>query len=167
MWLYEFIEYNNVSTNYDDLILYLSSKPFIWSVKRDEDRAKKGLELRDIFADSYGFDRKFWTDFMPEKCTMLEMMIALSKSCENIICDPEYGDRTAKWFWMMVENLGLSEMDKFNFDRDYCDEVVDRMLKRRYLRDGRGGLFVTKNPKIDMRKAEIWYQANVWLEENF
>lgn len=98
---------------------------------------------------------------------MLEMMIALAISCDNVIFDPEYGERTANWFWMMIKNMGLEEMDKYNFDRDYCDEVVDRMLKRRYLRDGRGGLFVTKNPKIDMRKAEIWYQANTWLEENF
>ena len=95
------------------------------------------------------------------------MMISLSMKIDDVIFDPTYGDRTSEWFWIMIKNLGLDCMSKYDFDKDYCEDIIDRLLKRRYLRDGRGGLFITKNPKIDMRKAEIWYQANVWLEENF
>lgn len=152
---------------YADLLLYLSGKPFTWSMKRDQDRARNGLALRKNFSEYSEVDPDFWVGKMPDQCSMLEMMIALAMACDDIIFDPDYGTRTAEWFWMMVDNLGLSNMDKYFFDKEYCDEVVDVMLKRRYFKNGRGGLFTTRNPKIDMRKAEIWYQANVWLEENF
>ena len=166
-WLYQFIELNDQIQWFTDLLLYLSGKVFRWTVKRDEDRAKNGLALRTSFAMHTRCPYDFWVNYLPEQCTVLEMMIALAMSIDDVIYDPDYGDRTAVWFWKMIDNLGLGRMNKYDFDKDYCNEVIDRFLKRRYLRDGRGGLFTTRNPKIDMRKAEIWYQANIFLEENF
>lgn len=166
-WLYDFIQLNDYVNKYGQLLLYLSGQKFTWSVHHDDNRAKDGNALRKEFSSFYKLPDDFWIGKIPEECSLLEMMIALSMRCDDVIFTPENGDRYNLWFWEMIKNIGLDEMDKFNFDKAYCDEVVDRLLKRRYLRDGRGGFFRTRNPKIDMRKAEIWYQMNVWLEENF
>lgn len=166
-WLYSLIELGNNLSEYGQLLLYLSGKAFTWTVKKDADRAAHGYELRRSFSDYFYVQEDFWVGKMPEPCSILEMMIALAMKCDDIIYDPKFGNRTPEWFWMMIDNLGLSGMDRLNFDKDYCDEIIERFLKRRYLRDGRGGLFRTRYSQIDMRKSEIWYQANVWLEENF
>ena len=157
-WLYSRIEFGENIQDYGQLLLYLSGVEFTWTIKHDGDRAEDGHYLRSEFGSDID---------IPVYCSVLEMMIALAIRCDEIIYDPEYGDRVGLIFWCMVDNLGLTEMDKFNFDKDFCDEVITTFLKRRYLRDGRGGLFVTRNPKIDMRKSEIWYQMGTWIEENF
>lgn len=166
-WLYGFIDLSDKIDRYSQLLIYLSGKKFTWSVRHDGNRAEDGYALRENFASAFGLNEDFWVDRMPEHCSMLEMMIALSIRADDIVYTPEEGERTAYWFWEMVDNMGLDEMDKFGFDRIFCDEIIDQFLNHRYLRDGRGGLFRTRNPKIDMRKSEIWYQMNVWLEENF
>lgn len=166
-WLYDYIDPDGELRNrYGQLLLYLSGKPFTWSVQFDGNRAEDGRALRDEFAAAFGIDDVL-NSVMPDRCSVLEMMIALAMRCDDIVYTPEDGDRTSKWFWLMIDNLGLSDMDKFNFDKDICDEIVNRFLLRRYLRNGKGGLFVTQNPEIDMRKAEIWYQMNEWIENNF
>ena len=92
------------------------------------------------------------------------MIVALALRCETIMEDPDYGDRTGKWFWGMIESLGLKSMDDTSFNRDYVDDVIDIFLSRGYGRDGRGGLFTIKHPKRDLRTVEIWYQMNWYLD---
>ena len=166
-WLYSFIDLGDKIHDYESLLLYLSGKQFTWSVKHDGNRAEDGYALRESFASTFDIHDDFWIGRMPDHCSMLEMMIALAMRADDIVYTPDEGERVSYWFWEMVDNMGLASMDRYNFDKSYCDEVIDRLLKRRYLRDGRGGLFHTNDPKIDMRKSEIWYQMNVWLEENF
>lgn len=166
-WLYDYIDPNcDLRETYGQLLLYLSGKAFTWSVKYDSNRAEDGRALRDGFASEFHADSLIMGT-LPDRCSMLEMMIALAMRCDDIVYTPEDGERVDQWFWMMIRNLGLDDMDKWNFDKDICDEIVNRFLNRRYLRNGKGGLFVTRDPEIDMRKAEIWYQMNEWLDENF
>lgn len=161
-WLFDIIRFDDYCDRYERLLLYLSGRQFTWLVDHDENRAEDGFALRWKFSDE-----DFWTGRLPSRCSVLEMMIALSMRCEDVVYDPDEGDRVADWFWEMVCNLGLMCMDNAHFDRGYCDEVIDDFLLRRYGRDGYGGLFSTRNPKINMRKSEIWYQMNTWIEENF
>ena len=161
-WLFDIIRFDDYCDRYERLLLYLSGRQFTWLVDHDENRAEDGFALRWKFSDV-----DFWTGRLPSRCSVLEMMIALSMRCEDVLFDPDTGDRTAIWFWKMIENLGLLEMDNVHFDRQYCREIIDDLLDRRYDRDGNGGLFYTSNPKINMRKSEIWYQMNTWISENF
>ena len=79
--------------------------------------------------------------------------------------DFEMGDRTGQWFWGMIENLELIQMTDGYFDEDYVEEVVYRLLNREYKRNGKGGLFTVTRQNVDMRTAEIWYQAAFYFNE--
>ena len=93
------------------------------------------------------------------------MMIALAIRCENDIMDnPNMGDRTSQWFWGMITNLGLGSMTDRNFDIRYVDEIIERFLDRKYEPDGKGGLFRIRHFNRDLRKVEIWYQLCWYLD---
>ena len=161
-WLFDLIRLDDYCDRYERLLLYLSGRQFTWIVNHDENRAEDGYSLRKKFSDV-----NFWAGRLPLKCSVLEMMIALSIRCEDVVYNPEDGDRIALWFWEMIDNMGLMCMDNMHFDQGYCCEVVDKFLERRYERNGKGGLFSTKDVTTNMRKSEIWYQMQTWICENF
>ena len=95
---------------------------------------------------------------------MLEMLVSVAISCEEIMDDPQIGNRTGQWFWNMIVNLGLGSMIDSRFDKEYVDEVVRRFLNRQYDPDGTGGLFTIRNCDVDLRTVEIWYQLCWYLD---
>jgi hypothetical protein len=93
------------------------------------------------------------------------MMVALALRCEEHLMDnPDIGDRTADWFWDMVQSLGLSEMDDAHFDPRFTEDVLQKFIRREYEADGHGSLFVVEDSHRDMRATEIWYQMMWYLE---
>lgn len=158
-WMYDLVCKNRYSNaiSYRKLLSRLHSTEFVYSIPRDENRAEDGLDLRYEFAMEQ--DCKDIIAYLEGPCSVLEMMIALAKRCENnIMYDPDIGDRTGQWFWGMIVNLGLGSMTDSRFDRDYVDDVLERFLNRDYEPDGKGGLFTVKDCKKDLRDVEIWYQ---------
>lgn len=136
------------AATWNRLLLYLYRRGFTALMDMDENRAMDGLDLRR--EHGYISDRP---------CSVLEMMVALSRRCEvHIMSDPEYGDRTPQWFWEMVENLGLGDMDNYAFDESRAARIIDRFLARRYRANGKGGLFTIPNCPYDLRQVDIWYQ---------
>ena len=127
----------------------------------DENRANDGLDLRYRFCCENGYERSDLESELGNKpCSVLEMIIALAvRFEEQILQDPEYGDRTAQWFWKMLENMGLRFMNDLYFDAREAEDVIDRFLKREYSPDGSGGLFFIPECKRDLRRVETWYQA--------
>ena len=80
--------------------------------------------------------------------------------------DPDIGDRTGQWFWSMIENLGLSDMDDAEYDELYVHRIVKRFLDRGYKKNGEGGLFtIHHSAGRDLRNVEIWYQMCWYLDE--
>lgn len=100
-------------------------------------------------------------------CTVLEMLVALAVKCEeNIMDDPNYGNRTGQWFWKMITNLGLSTMYNNKFDKKIVNIVIEKFLDREYEPNGQGGLFVIRNCRKDLREVPIWQQL-CWYLDNF
>ena len=157
-WLVEKIDYGGIKERYFHLLDYLYYKEFTWILEMDENRAADGECLRN----EYEWDGRF------DGCSCLEMMIALAQRCEHsIMGDPKGIDQTYKWFWDMIENLGLDQYDDNNFSFDLVDDIVFDWLNRNYKYNGEGGLFPLKHPRQDQKEVEIWFQMCAWLNENY
>lgn len=145
--------------NYRTLLLYLHSVDFRYILPMDENRFEDGIDLRYRFGYEKGYVQPELDRLIPKPCSVFEMIVALALRCEeNIMADPEYGDRTGIWFWESIESLGLIEMTNKRFDEEYVYYVLDRFLDREYEPNGRGGLVTLENPPRDMRDVEIWAQ---------
>ena len=111
----------------------------------DANREEDGIDLRYRFITEVGIPKNYQEvyAYLDGPCSVLEMMIALAIRCEeSIMDDPDIGDRTSEWFWLMMKNLGLDYMSDRKFDRDIAEEKISIFLDRRYKRNGEGGLFV-------------------------
>lgn len=148
--------------SYRKLLMHLHNIEFTWFVPHDDNRADDGIQLRRRFAMDR--DDMRLMHYIGGPCSVLEMMVALAIRCEETIMDDALlGNRSGQWFWGMIKNLELNSMRDTNFDRDYVDDVIARLLNREYAPDGRGGLFTVKNCEYDMRTVEIWCQLSWYL----
>lgn len=140
----------------------LHSIEFRWLLPRDEHRAEDGVSLRYRYAVDKGFDKT--PAELAGKCSVLEMLAALAlRAEENFLADDAYGDRTGEWFWKMLTTMGIGRYSDDRFDKAKVEDAVQRFLDREYEPDGKGGLFIIKNPEKDLRDVEIWYQLLWWI----
>lgn len=166
-WMYQLVCKDAKGLSYRKLLCKLFDTPFNYTIAMDGNRAEDGVDLRYRFGYECGFDNSAVASCLDDKdCSVLEMMVALAIRCEEHIMDnPDIGDRTGKWFLDMIVNLGLEKMTDDHFDKRYVERILDRFLNREYERNGNGGLFTVHHSRIDMRSAEIWYQAMWYLDE--
>lgn len=169
-WIYNIICNDKYSkrVSYRKLLKHLHDREFTYILDMDGNRAEDGRDLRYKFACEYRSSRKntILNYLQDGPCTVLEMMVALAMRCEDQIMDnPDMGNRTGQWFWNMIVNLGLGSMSDSKFDEDYTDEVIDRLLNREYKANGEGGLFTVNNCRYDLRDVEIWYQMCWYLDD--
>lgn len=153
--------------SYQKLLYFLYNVDFRYTIPMDGNREADGIDLRYRFGYENSYNESLIASYLDNRpCSVLEMMIALAIRCEeNIMEDPEIGDRSGRWLWDMIVNLGLEDMNDTRFDERYVEEVVDRFLNRKYKKNGEGGLFKVRNPRRDMRTADIWYQMCWYLDE--
>lgn len=164
-WLIELISYDRFgNTSFIKLLTHLHETEFTYTIKKDSNREADGIDLRYRFA----LTMKKYPDaelYLDGPCSVLEMMVGLANRCEETIMDDtRYGDRTDQWFWQMINSLGLGSMYDELYDEAYVSSCIITFLKRRYSPDGRGGLFTIRGCKHDLRKVEIWYQLNWYLD---
>ena len=170
-WLCELVDADHESRSYIFLMRELFETEFSNAtanlIPNDDNRIADGLELREEYLEETKQRNHI---ILCGPCSLLEMIIALSKRMEDIIEKYDY----ISWFWEMIGNLEFLE-----FDDDYPvwrshgyipEEVylgINKLLKREYNRNGDGSLFPMNKAKRDMRKTEIWYQMNNYLVENY
>lgn len=133
----------------------------------DHNRVVDGLRLRDEFKAETRGNFKVKTG----PCSFLEMLIALARRLEfDVMQESKYGDRTVDWFWMFIENMGMSqatnEMWNLTWER-YVSRRLGKIQRKTYTRNGTGGLFVVnEHPDEDLRQIDIWWQLMWWVDEN-
>jgi len=167
-YLCDIINVETRRTSYFILAGILHNRDFTWFVPNDDNRTMDGLKLREQFAEKARYNVLYALNF---PCSMLEMLIGVARRMEDILYDCEQGDRTERWFWEIMSNLGLDRYTDMKYEDMYgkerIDVLIDAVLARTYKRNGKGGLFPLKNPKKDQRKVEIWYQMCAYLDENY
>ena len=168
-WIYDLIcgQRYQYAVSFRKLLIYLHDTEFTYLIPRDENRAKDGINLRYRFCLACGYDDSYGIimNILKGPCSVLEMMVALSIRCEEeIMDDPDLGDRTSQWFWRMIVSLGLGSMVDERFDISMVHDVVERFLNREYEPNGKGGLFTIRHCEYDLRDVEIWYQLCWYLD---
>lgn len=163
-WLLNFVCDRYHKKYYTKLLEALMTREFTYLIERDASRWTDGIELRQDFMDQFGVDDIAIAALYQTGCTVLEMMVGLSLRIErDIMSDPDMGSQAERWFWYMVDSLGLRNMDDARYDEDQVQEHLDIALERRYRPDGHGGFFLVRGTTKDLRKAEIWMQMNWYL----
>lgn len=167
-WLCEMVHIDQEERSYWLIAKDLHNRIFTPIIERDENRAMDGLELRDQFLENEWYSRG--GEFENDECTVLEMLVALAQRMDFEMnnADDDY-DRTAYWFWEMIDNLGLTDFDDESYiDLDgqtYVDKIIDDFVERNYDYNGAGGIFPLRYCDRDQRNVEIWYQMSAYLYE--
>lgn len=166
-WMYQLVCENRYTRrrSYRKLLMKLHDTEFIYTIGMDGNRAADGINLRYRFGRECGYIDPMIAAYLDTRnCSVLEMMVALAIRCEGIMGDLDIGDQTAKWFWIMIDNLGLRDSNDGRFNRKYVDETIDIFLNRGYKRNGEGGLFCIDHCPRDLRSVEIWYQMCWYMD---
>ena len=158
-WLYSQVGSTTRRAHWN-LLRQLHQKEFVWVVANDDNRLEDGRDLRNDFVLETDADPT--PEWLDEGCSMLEMLIGLTKRLEF-----ETGMPGREWFWILMENLGIQDcVDGTNYSHQDVDNVLDDVIWRTYGEDGKGGLFPLRYPEEDQRYVEIWYQLSAYLQEN-
>lgn len=177
-WLCGLVGISTPGHSYWSLGRELHKKKFYWTVPNDGNRAEDGKKLRGEFFDETGYRCRTCrvrdqacVDCLDGECSIFEMLIALSERIQDMLTSPSEGDKTADYFWELIENLGL---------KDYTDDhfvalmgpfsvwkILEKFLERTYTSKGHGGLFPLRKPMRDQREVEIWYQMGGYISENY
>lgn len=168
-WLCDLVHVDQIDRSYWLLAKDLYHRQFVSIVDHDENRAFDGMELRDECLRDLGYPKYHGLD---GPCSVLEMMVALAQRMDFETSDPydeNSCDRTAYWFWEMIDNLGLTPFDDDSYvdleGQVYVDSIIDALVERRYSYSGYGGLFPLNRVDEDQRDVEIWYQMSAYLAE--
>lgn len=149
------------------LLRYLHHVDFYALLEMDDNRMTDGIDLRYRFGYEFSYDDAMIAAYLDDRpCSVLEMMVALSMRCEEqIMDDPEFGNRMGEWFWNMLVSMKLGTMNDERYDEAYISNIVSRFLERNYDRDGQGGLFTLPGCSKDLRTVDIWCQMCWYLAD--
>ena len=163
-WIEKLISDDSVeASDYRKLLLFLNDIPFSYIIPMDDNRIADGIDLRYRF----GYDTEIpyaqiATYLDIRTASVLEVMVALSLRIEEQFID---GDDVGKWFWIMINNLGLGEYKDLYFNKAKVDRIIKQFIERDYNKNGSGGLFITNDINKDLRNIEIWDQMHLYLNE--
>lgn len=180
-WLTELTvhpQYDHFNVSYIEMLSRLHEIEFTIPNKHctmDLNRVVDAMDLRNdyvLYLAGQDIYIPIGSSVFSKKPSVLEVLTALASRCErDIMYDADKGPRTWKWFWMMMENLGL---DHFNDDMilnlpnsiTIIDDIVRKFLDRTFEPTGEGSLFpLESSPMIDQRSLDIWTQMTRFLSE--
>lgn len=154
-YLIDIIASGQKKRKYSRLLHDLYLIPFRYSLWLDESREADGLDMREAYLDTFGFAGQ--RDF-PEKCTVLEVLVAMCLRCERDVMGRSDKDRTDEWFWEMMYHARLTDYpDNLYRQREVCN-IINRILDRKYDKNGDGSFFYIPGDNRNWRKADLWMQ---------
>lgn len=164
-WLYRQVADPDQDLTFWNVLRILFTTEFVWIVPNDENRISDGKALREEFLDTQGIRlRRSELHWIELGCSMLELMVGLARRLEY---EADRG-RAHYWFWILMENIGLSEEnvnDSCMFSEEDVRDVLEMVIQRYYEPNGHGGFFPLENPRDDQRTIELWYQLSEYVLE--
>lgn len=156
------------------LFQYLADYPFEVVIKMDENRVCDAIDMRSDFILEFCDDHPLVSDMDPSihPISLLEILAVMASMIENdIMWNPDVPDRRHIRFDEMLRNAGLDIFDDGHWGT-YGGElevepICDRIVRRKYGTDGKGGLFPLDDPQKNQRRLELWYQANAYCMERY
>lgn len=162
--------------SYKNLCWVLMDIPFKVVLGMDENRSMDAQGLRADFISNHRLEYPniAFMDVRYSSIRVFEVLIALAyRINDDVMWDPDKGDRAIIWFWEMIQNLQLDHFEdsdegwKTSQNDQICRRIVQIWIDRDYNYDGFGGLFPLKHPQKDQRNVEIWYQMHAYFLENY
>lgn len=141
---------------YENLLLHMFNTPFYCKVREDGHHLHHCDELRTE-CNAHKSD----------EYNVLEFFIMLARGMDDIMHDLKHGDRTVDWFWMMMENMHLTQYTNTCYDEEIIDIIINRFLERKFNKNGEGGPFPLKRPLANMKRTDWWYAMNWYINENY
>lgn len=169
-YLLSIIDMQYVDT-YRILLNILFSTEFRWSIHNDDNRATDGIEIRYDFEQDCNITDDEFMELMLLPCSVMEAICGLAIRMDLVMRDPQE-PHINRWFWEMINNLGLLEYDDRSFERglwNFTDvkNVLDIFMDRQYDELGHGGLFPRTVCDKNQKEIELYSQMNGYLMEKY
>jgi hypothetical protein len=138
-------------------------------VGHDDNRLNDGFELRATYSNN--FTMPDLPGIFDEEVSVLEVLVAFAMRIDDdIMYDGNL--HASKWFFIMVDNLGMTNFTDDRLGLDWCiddeEQILDIWMSRQYGPDGKGSIFPIKNCNVfDQRDLEMWYQMQEWFKEHY
>lgn len=143
---------------YRGLLRHLYSVEFRFIHPMDENRVFDALDLRKEF---------FRTDNVGESASVLEVLLAFSRRIETeIMSEDPSKDKIERWFWIMLENLGVLKSGIYDSEEE-IDRILDIWMSRKFTKKGHGNIFSTSKSDTDLRDVEFWWQMQRYMVEKY
>lgn len=158
------------SYHYEKLLYTLVGLQFVPYNRMDENRLTDARDLKYRFARAKHFPEALMDETLKSfGGSVLEVLIALSlRIYEETTSGFPVVIKPADLFWTMIETMHLENQVDSDFDENHVIFVVQRMMNHDFERNGDGGLFrISSDSPHDMRTADIWYQAQWWVTEQW
>lgn len=163
IWLYARIgsvDETRRDKTYWSLLGKLFTREFVWLVPNDDNRVEDGRYMRYEFLEEMKLTGQVDQNWMGAGCSVLEMLMGVASRLSF-----EADRAPTHWFWELLTNLGLSGFHDMAFNDRRVDAIIDKLIWRTYKFNGQGGLFPLRQSDEDQREIEIWYQMNLYLQE--
>ena len=148
---------------YTQIMAFLYRAEFIPAFPGDENRIGDIRVLRAEFADSMKLENTDYLEIQHMEPSLLELMISMASRINTYMSED---DDISKYFWDMMESLGLTKMDDSNFNYSDASKCIDIFNERTYQKNGKGGLFWVKrfnDSGYDATKLDLWTQSQAYL----
>lgn len=171
-WLMEIVRPVRNGKSWLILMKVLGQTDFEVLIPNDINRCIDGCGLREEFRLSS--HHSSYAGIMGRPCSVLELLLSLARKMDFELSDPYYTsvDRTGRFFWELLRNLGLDGFDDDAYSRKPgAGSEVKRILRvfmsRDYDECGHGGAFPLTCSRRDQRYVELWRQLSEYLEERY
>ena len=143
---------------------------FRWSVHNDDNRISDSVELRYNYQADCGVPMAELQELLNIPCSVIEVICGLAIRMDDAMRDPEGGAHIDRWFWELIDNLGMSEFTNEAYERGLWSlndvrKIVDIFMDRTYDELGHGGLFPRNVCYKNQKECELFEQMNGYLNE--